>query len=189
MLRLGLVVAVTIALMACTPPASNPRTQPASPYTLQPDYGEMSASEIQQAFSQLGLSIQRFTYEAPANHTIEFSFDYYENGVLIDNGSEGTAALEAGTNTITVYRRREGNDLVFSFGFPGGSVGVGRFALPENAAIASAPLGDVDLTPGWRVPICYVGANEGGISSTGDESIEEMASQMEMLVVVNVTRM
>lgn len=146
-----------------------------------------SAEEIQAAFFALGLSLERFTYNAPYPHQLTVRVRRYVGGKLSEETGGAVLSRTAGQQTLIIYVRRHGNEVELSAGSLQGRAVLGSFSKKGYASSGSTHFDPVALVPGAAVPLMAFVANrpgQGSVALDPGAQVEGLARRYPLVVAV-----
>ena len=132
-------------------------------------------NDVLGAFSQLGLTLERFKYDLPVPHRMRFSLDQYRAGNFDTSSQGGSLIMGLGAHEINLFLIRKDEFLHFSAKSKNSSSSVGKCSLKGYSALAWNPFALAKIVVGERVPIGVLAADPNSVSGIGkDESVENI---------------
>lgn len=127
------------------------------------------------AFSQLGLTLERFKYNLPVPHRLRVSLDHYRGGNLDTSSQGGSLLMRSGENEISLFLIDKDEFLNFSVQSKNSSSSVGKCSLKDYSTLAWNPFALAKIVVNEKVPIGVLAADPDSVSGIGkDESIENI---------------
>lgn len=177
-------------------PASSPVTgqEWLSGYEFRPvdASAPLTQDELRAAFSELGVTIARFTYEVPYTHRLNFTFQKYVDGKPENIGGGGVAIdFHPGRHSLMLLVRREADTLSYTISRDGDSVLTSSYGpIRGYGTSMHGTAGPVRLVERKEVPVyCFAAmrARSGSMSGfSGGEQPDEMAKRYDMVLVILV---
>lgn len=158
----------------------------ANSYSLVNLMTPLTSDELRAALDYLGLKLERFSYEIPYKHHIDFSVQQFVNGKRRDAlGSGGTLALEAGQHTLILLVYQMENKVEFAIQSEGIRYSIGTVSRKGYNAITMGKLTPAQLAMGQKVPFFVVAANHQSITSFGpNETLDNIVPKYELVIAV-----
>jgi len=149
----------------------------------------LAADELKAAFSELGLTIERFTYEVPFAHQLHFTVQIFVDGKAKDMGEGGTGmSFNPGKQRLMLIVHPDDEAFRYGFAHEGSRVTSAHgFPMRDYTNGTQGTLRNVRLVGGKKVAIYVLAANRpkrGIRGEFSDRSLEEIVSMYDMVAVI-----